>query len=205
MSLSSERIVRAAQNLLTDYGLHDVTMRRLASELGVRPGALYYHVPHKQELLRRVAHQLLAPLQNIDAGPFELMQQFRDIVLPLRDGGDLLLIAYGLDQRIPPVPALEASLRIQGLSDETVQQRSAVIMRFALGAVAAEQNIVLLAGAEVAAEQGIAAEHAATTVQEAPSQAGSAEAAPAQAFSIQTATSSDLYAQGLRSLLAGRA
>ena len=48
MSLSSERIVRAAQDLLTDYGLHDVTMRRLASELGVRPGALYYHVPHKR-------------------------------------------------------------------------------------------------------------------------------------------------------------
>lgn len=193
MSLSSERIVRAAQDLLTDYGLHDVTMRRLASELGVRPGALYHHVPHKQELLRRVAHQLLAPLQNTDAGPFELMQQFRDLVLPLRDVGDLLLIAYGLDQRIPPVPALEASLRIQGLDDKQVRQRSAVIMRFALGAVAAEQNIALLSAAEQPSSSVTAS-----------LQRASAQASSAEASSAQTTQSADLYAQGLRSLLAHR-
>lgn len=62
MGLTSDAIVTAAHRLLADYGLHDVTMRRLAAELGVQPGALYYHVPNKQELLRRVAQQLLAPL-----------------------------------------------------------------------------------------------------------------------------------------------
>lgn len=152
MSLSSERIVETAVGLLTEYGLHDVTMRRLASELSVRPGALYYHVPHKQELLRRVAHQLLAPLQSSDAGPFDLMLQLRDTVLPLRDGGDLLLIAYGLDQRIPPVPALEESLQARGLGADEARRHSAVLMRFAMGAVAAEQNISLLSASRDAAQ-----------------------------------------------------
>ena len=140
-----------------------------------------------------MADQLLAPLQNTDAGPFELMQQFRDLVLPLRDGGDLLLIAYGLDQRIPPVPALEASLRIQGLDDKQARQRSAVIMRFALGAVAAEQNIALLATAEQP-----------SSFETASLQRSSAQVSSAEASSAQTTQSADLYAQGLRSLLAHR-
>lgn len=145
MSLSSEAIVQAAHRLLTEYGLQDVTMRRLASELGVRPGALYYHVPNKQELLKRVAYQLLEPLNETGTGPYSLMQSFRRLVLPLRDGGDLLLIAYALDQEIPPVPALRAGLTAQGRDAVEAEQLSAVLMRFALGSVAAEQNIALLA------------------------------------------------------------
>ena len=57
MSLSREAILSTAQRLLTDYGLEDLTMRRLASELNVRAGALYYHVPNKQELLLQVARR----------------------------------------------------------------------------------------------------------------------------------------------------
>lgn len=146
MSLSAESIVSTACGLLTDYGLQDVTMRRLAAELGVRPGALYYHVPNKQELLRRVAHRLLAPLEEETSGPYELMLRFRRAVLPLRDGGDLLLIAYALDQQIPPVPALRQELEAEGRSPAEAEQLSAILMRFALGAIAAEQNIALMGG-----------------------------------------------------------
>lgn len=199
MSLSSERIVETAVGLLTEYGLHDVTMRRLASELSVRPGALYYHVPHKQELLRRVAHQLLAPLQKPDADPVELMLQFRDTVLPLRDGGDLLLIAYGLDQRIPPVPALEESLQAAGLGADAARRHSAVLMRFALGAVAAEQNISLLSGSQNADRTATSPGHP----QSAQNAAGAASNAAGTALSAASAAeSADLYAYGLRSLLA---
>ena len=171
MSLSSETIVQAAHRLLTEYGLQDVTMRRLAAELGVRPGALYYHVPNKQELLRRVAHQLLEPLNETGADPYSLMQSFRRRVLPLRDGGDLLLIAYALDQAIPPVPALRAGLISQGRSPAEAEQLSAVLMRFALGSLAAEQNIALMMIMDSADSPD------------------------------QTAESADLYEKGLRSLL----
>lgn len=159
MSLSSEAIVQAAHRLLTEYGLQDVTMRRLASELGVRPGALYYHVPNKQELLKRVAHQLLEPLNETGADPYSLMQSFRRVVLPLRDGGDLLLIAYALDQSLPPVPALRTGLTGQGRDAAEAEQLSAVLMRFALGSVAAEQNIALMA-ADSAESPGRTAESA---------------------------------------------
>ena len=49
--LSRERIVDAAFSVLRDYGLADLSMRRLAKELGVQAGALYWHVPSKQDLL----------------------------------------------------------------------------------------------------------------------------------------------------------
>lgn len=146
MGLTSDAIVTAAHRLLADYGLQDVTMRRLAAELGVQPGALYYHVPNKQELLRRVAQQLLAPLGETGEQAQALMLRLRRMVLPLRDGGDLLLVAYGLDQSIPPVPALQAALIADGRSREEAAELSAVLMRFALGAIAAEQSISLMGG-----------------------------------------------------------
>ncbi len=180
MSLSSESIVRTACGLLTDYGLQDVTMRRLAAELGVRPGAIYYHVPSKQELLRRVAHRLLAPLEEDDSGPYELLLRLRRAVLPLRDGGDLLLIAYGLDQEIPPVPALRRGLEVEGRSSAEAEQLGAILMRFALGAIAVEQNIAVMGS---------------------PSDQPGAEAETGEAG---TAESADLYEKGLRSLLRGR-
>ena len=50
MQLSRERITQAALELLSGYGLADVSMRRVASSLGVAPGALYWHIANKQEL-----------------------------------------------------------------------------------------------------------------------------------------------------------
>ncbi|MDU7790355.1 MAG: helix-turn-helix domain-containing protein, partial [Corynebacterium sp.] len=41
MHINRESIIDAAISLLDTYGLGDVTMRRVASSLGVAPGALY--------------------------------------------------------------------------------------------------------------------------------------------------------------------
>lgn len=118
-------------------------MRRIAGALDVQPGALYYHVPNKQELLRLVAHRVLGPLNRAEASPRILMSEFRGTLLRLRDGGDLALIAYSLDPDLPPVGALCAGLAQQGLSPESAQQRSGILMRYALGAIAVEQNAQL--------------------------------------------------------------
>lgn len=60
MALSREIILDTAYDLLTQYGLADLSMRRLATELGVAPGALYYHVKNKQELLASLASRMVA-------------------------------------------------------------------------------------------------------------------------------------------------
>lgn len=144
MALTAESIVAAAQRLLTEYGLQDVTMRRLASELAVRPGALYYHVPSKQELLTRVARRILEPLAAHPGPPEVLMSEFREAVLPLHDGGDLMLIAYALDPEIPPTSALRGALQREGQSEVSAAELTSVLMRYALGSIAVEQNVVLL-------------------------------------------------------------
>ncbi len=144
MSLSPALITETARSLLIRYGLPDVSMRRLAKELGVAPGALYYHVSSKQELLTQVAQAILAPLRAERADPRTLMLRLRDLMLPLRDSGDLLLLAYALDPQLPPAHVLPAQLRAQGWDEGDAARATAAVMRFALGAIATEQNQRLL-------------------------------------------------------------
>src|SRR5687768_3166484 len=75
MALSREQVVTTAVGLLRRYGLGDLSMRRLARELGVAPGALYWHVANKQELLVEVADVLLAeiPEPPTDRPPAEAL------------------------------------------------------------------------------------------------------------------------------------
>lgn len=154
MALSLELITATARSLLSQYGLQDVSMRRLARELDVAPGALYYHVPSKQELLRTVAQEILDPLLDEPGDALALMLRFRLLVLPLRDAGDLLLLAYALDTTLPPAQLLPQRLRAAGWAPPEAEQTTAVVMRFALGAVATEQNQALLQPAQPVTGRG---------------------------------------------------
>ncbi|MGW6130502.1 TetR/AcrR family transcriptional regulator C-terminal domain-containing protein [Cellulomonas sp. NPDC055163] len=62
MALTRAQVVAAALEILDEYGLGDLTMRRLAGSLGVQPGALYWHVANKQALLADVADAIVAEL-----------------------------------------------------------------------------------------------------------------------------------------------
>ncbi|GAA1144235.1 TetR/AcrR family transcriptional regulator [Nesterenkonia lutea] len=156
MSLSAALITETARTLLIHYGLPDVSMRRLAKELGVAPGALYYHVSSKQELLTRVARAILSPLEEQPGDARTLMLRFRELVLPLRDAGDLLLLAYALDPQLPPAHLLPARLSDTGWEAGEAHRITQVVMRFALGAVATEQNQRLLSGEEEPSAGGAA-------------------------------------------------
>lgn len=57
--ITREQILAAAMALLDQRGLPDLTMRKLAAELGIRPSALYWHFPDKQTLLARLADQIV--------------------------------------------------------------------------------------------------------------------------------------------------
>jgi AcrR family transcriptional regulator len=99
VQLDRTAVVDAALAILDDYGLGDLTMRRLATSLGVAPGALYWHFPNKQTLLAAVADRVLAGM----AGPVgaadwagrltELAHRLRDALLAHRDGAELVASA----------------------------------------------------------------------------------------------------------------
>lgn len=58
--LTRERVVEAATGLADEHGLAALTMRALAERLGVRPMAVYHHVPHKDALLGLLVEEVLA-------------------------------------------------------------------------------------------------------------------------------------------------
>lgn len=100
MQLHRDDVVDGAIAILDQYGLADLTMRRLAGALRVQPGALYWHFPNKQALLGAVADRILAPMEHpVRAGDWsgaltELAHRLRDCLLAYRDGAELVSATY---------------------------------------------------------------------------------------------------------------
>lgn len=164
--LSRERIVDAAFSVLRDYGLADLSMRRLAKELGVQAGALYWHVPSKQDLLYGLAEVLLADLPIAEQVPpadaaRQLALDLRHRLLGVQDSAEVVSLAQALTPyRLAPFAELR---RI--LDQDAVEGRgSRVLIHFMLGALAEEQtrSSLISSGAVPAADSPTAvAEHAA--------------------------------------------
>jgi TetR/AcrR family tetracycline transcriptional repressor len=60
VALTQEQVVKRAVDLLAEVGLEALTLRRLATELGVSAPTLYWHVRNKRELLDLMAEALVA-------------------------------------------------------------------------------------------------------------------------------------------------
>jgi TetR/AcrR family transcriptional regulator, tetracycline repressor protein len=100
VQLHKRDVVDAATTLLDTYGIADLTMRRLARELDVSPGALYWHFPNKQALLGAVADRILQPVSR-QASPAswrdrvgELGSLLRDALLSHTDGAELVSASF---------------------------------------------------------------------------------------------------------------
>jgi AcrR family transcriptional regulator len=73
--LTIEKICEAALTILDRDGLPELTMRRLADELGTGPASLYRHVTSRDELLVEVVDRVLGELREPDTA-----QGWRDAV-----------------------------------------------------------------------------------------------------------------------------
>lgn len=60
--VTAERIVAAARRILTEDGSAAVSMRRVATAVGLTPMAIYRHYPNREALLDAVADRLFAEL-----------------------------------------------------------------------------------------------------------------------------------------------
>lgn len=71
--LTKAAIVQAALDLLDEAGMDGLTVRALASRLGVQAPALYWHVRNKQALLDEMATQIWRQIGDVMAGlPLDL-------------------------------------------------------------------------------------------------------------------------------------
>jgi TetR/AcrR family tetracycline transcriptional repressor len=102
VQLHKRDVVDAATALLDSYGIADLTMRRLARELDVSPGALYWHFANKQQLLGAVADQILEPVGDVTAGWRDritgLGERLRDALLSHTDGAELVSASFAAGQ-----------------------------------------------------------------------------------------------------------
>lgn len=80
--ITGPRIRKAALSLFARHGYAAVSMRQIASEVGVQAGALYNYTPDKQSLLYRLMrdhmHELLSAYDEVEAGsdPTEDLRKF---------------------------------------------------------------------------------------------------------------------------------
>lgn len=104
MQLHKRDVIAKATQILDNYGIADLTMRRLARELDVTPGALYWHFANKQELLGAVADEVLHPACTLpgDTGWRDRIAtvavRLRDALLSHTDGAELVSASFAAGQ-----------------------------------------------------------------------------------------------------------
>ncbi|WP_345435128.1 TetR family transcriptional regulator [Microbacterium gilvum] len=123
-------IVDVAVRLLDEHGLPDLTMRRLAAELDVRPSALYWHFDSKQVLLAAVADRIVGEAVAPEgAAVGDVAGALRDALLRHRDGAEVVLSSQALS-----LGADEARRRIaEALPADVGAAGAAALLPFVLG------------------------------------------------------------------------
>jgi TetR/AcrR family transcriptional regulator, tetracycline repressor protein len=146
MRYRREDLVTRALLVLDDHGLPDLTMRRLGSELGLQPSALYHHFPNKQALLAAVADEILdrgarpLPEGAWDAQARHTCHALRDACLAWRDGAEVVATAraFGLGGAAP-YDELVGVLVAGGVDDELAATAARTLLHFVLGHAMDEQ------------------------------------------------------------------
>lgn len=158
--LNRAKILDAAVSILDEYGLSDLTMRRLARHLEVAPGAVYWHVAHKQELIALVARRIVEPALHPEEGaqpvsedsqpsapslpsPHDWCEELRRLLLLHRDGAEIVAAATAMSSLREDLHATVARIlatAFPGLSAADRRHGAATIVQYMLGAVVLEQS-----------------------------------------------------------------
>ena len=142
-------VVHRAAHLLDEYGIADLTMRRLARELGLTPGALYWHFADKQELLGAVADRILEPADRPvadaawDRRILGIGAALRDALLSSTDGAELVsaTFASGRSQALVRIVArLVEAAADAGFETVNAEQAARTVVYYVLGFTADEQS-----------------------------------------------------------------
>ena len=142
MHINRESIIGAALSLLDSYGLGDVTMRRVASSLGVAPSALYWHIANKQALIAALAEEIISPVSGESLEDISL--NLRDLLLARRDGAEVVIAGLSL----PQAPAWDrllavfsaAATRSTPAADSAHRAAALSAIHLVLGATLMEQS-----------------------------------------------------------------
>lgn len=149
MQLHKRDVIRTATEILDNFGIADLTMRRLARELDVTAGALYWHFANKQELLGAVADELLRPAcRPVDGLGWReriatVCSRLRDALLSHTDGAELVSSSFAAGQSgaMPLILGLLADAASDaGVPDTQTDLAARTIVYYTLGFTVDEQS-----------------------------------------------------------------
>lgn len=171
MQLHRRDVVDTATQLLDDYGIADLTMRRLARELNVSPGALYWHFADKQALLGAVADRILEPTADaVDEAPWSrrvvsVCTALRNALLSSTDGAELVSASFaaGKSERIAEILIrLTDAAAAAGIDPPNAELAARTVLYYVLGFTADEQSRLQwdAAGADLPDGQSVLADDA---------------------------------------------
>lgn len=146
MQLTKESIIAAGIEILDQYGLADMTMRRLASQLNVQPSALYWHFHKKQDLIEAIGRQILNPFLEATAvahsdAVAHGIHTFRELLLAHRDGAELVSAALTKPQLWEEVlDQLAGLLKQSGFRQSRIG--AITVLHFLLSATVMEQTVI---------------------------------------------------------------
>lgn len=144
--------MKAAIEILDRYGLADMTMRRVATHLGVVPGALYWHFKNKQQLIAAIAIEMIHPVvptlgeeepASSSVDPATVAQQLRTHLLAHRDGAEVVSAAltdYALRARVEEHLAQSLGAQHPGSDTKDLSIAAGTLLHFILGACTLEQS-----------------------------------------------------------------
>lgn len=148
--LTRDAIVDAAFGLLAEGGLEAITARALAGRLGVRAGALYYHLPDmaalRDEMATRVLRRLMQGADQAAGMDWRTLLRSaahgsRGVLLEYPDGARLVAGTYLTDDDVlrameTPLSALVA----EGFTALDAQRALSTVNAFVTGYVIEEQE-----------------------------------------------------------------
>lgn len=148
MTLHRADVVRTALRLLNEVGIDGLSTRRLATELGVKSPALYWHFKNKRELLDLMAEAMLEEAMPHDRQP--LVDQWdswlmadarakRHALLAYRDGARVHAGSLPTADELPAVEAQVRMLHEAGFDPRPALRFLLALDRYIMGWVAEEQ------------------------------------------------------------------
>lgn len=150
-------VVDRALTVLDDFGLADLSMRRLGAELGIQPSALYHHFANKQTLLAAVADEILVRgavadpaggSPDPDTAVVARCVGLRAAMLAYRDGAEVVSTSYAFGLGgLSPYDDLRMLLDESGCPPELARAGAGTLLYFVFGHVTDEQTHLQAAGA----------------------------------------------------------
>jgi len=142
-------IVAAAIAVLDERGLDDVSLRAIATRLGIRQPALYHHFASKADLLDAVADEILAQ-RHVDRLPSEgerwdafvarNSRSLRRAMLSIRDGARLIASSGSRSPQPDTAIAQVSCLENAGFTAEGAILALIAIARYTIGSVIEQQT-----------------------------------------------------------------